>query len=338
MRRIGSVVRVLFAQFVVALSTAHFASAQPHVSGQVYADALAALHGYSVPADSSAFQIRRLQLTAAQSLDSTFSVLAQLEADDAALTDNGKGATFMKQAWLRWGHVRGFGDLTLGLVPTPTWRRVEDYWGYRSIEKAAMEVQELGFSTDIGASLQREPDPAHPLGWFLMLSNDTGQRPENDPSKRLSLAVPWQIGDFVIEGLADYTGRPGPQDRWTGRLFAGWRHGANAGGMEVYEQVNASAGVGGADVRPAGLSVFGHRAITPAWNVVGRVDWTDPDLATHDAGYRQLYLIAALDATPRARVHLMPNALVRTYQGKSGSLPGRDPDVTLRVTLWFVFP
>src|SRR5262249_10673469 len=175
MRSSRSIVTHLFAALVAALSTAQFASAQPRVSGQVFADALAALEGYSVPADSSAFRFRRLQVTAAAPLDTTFSVLVQLEVDDGELTSQGKSAAFMKQAWLRWGQLRGLGDLTVGLTPTPTWALSEAYWGYRSIEKTVMDLQGLGFATDIGLALQQAATPAHRVGWHLMLSNDNGQ-------------------------------------------------------------------------------------------------------------------------------------------------------------------
>lgn len=335
MRKVRPLVTHLFATLVGVLSSAQFASAQPRVSGQVFADALAALSGYSAPADSSAFRFRRMQVTATAPLDTTFSVLVQLEVDDGEQTSQGKSAAFMKQAWLRWGRVHGLGDLTLGLSPTPTWDLSEAYWGYRSIEKTVMDLAGLGFATDIGVSLRQAAGPTHPVGWFVMLSNDNGQRPENNGTKRLALSVPWRIGDFVVEGLADATPAPGPLDRWTGKVFVGWQHGPSAAGLETYERVNAAAGVNGADVRPAGVSLFGHRAFAKTWQMVGRVDWTDPDVSTHGSGYRQLYFIAALDASPRANVHLMPNALIRTYSAKAGSLPNRDPDVTLRVTLWF---
>jgi hypothetical protein len=168
-----------------------------------------------------------------------------------------------------------------------------------------------------------------------MLSNDSGQKPENDATKKLSLSVPVRFGDFVVEGLGDFSGTAGPRDRWTTKLFAGWQHGVNAAGAEIYQRVNASTGVAGADVKPAGVSVFAHHAVGAHAQAVGRVDWTDPDRETNSAGYRELYFVAALDASPRSGVHLMPNALIRTYQAKASALPQRDPDVTLRVTLWF---
>jgi len=332
-----TIVTALFALLAAALVLASPAGAQPRVSGMVFADALAALRGYSVPADTSAFRFRRVQLTASQDLDSTFSVLVQLEVDDGEVTSKGKSAAFLKQAWLRWSHLGPFGDFTFGESLTPTWALAERYWGYRSIEKTVTDLQGLGFATDMGLALQQVPSPVHPVGWHLMLSNDNGQKPENDATKRLSLSVPVRFGDFVLEGLGDFSGTAGPRDRWTAKLFAGWQHGVNAAGAEIYERVNAATGPGGADVRPAGVSVFAHHALSARTQAVGRVDWTDPDLGTSSAGYHELYFVAALDASPRAGIHLMPNALIRTYQAKASALPSRDPDITLRVTLWYDF-
>src|SRR5438445_741062 len=93
-----------FACRVVVLATALAAPvhAQARFSGMVFADALAALHGSTVPADSSAFVFRRVQFTVDQDLDSVFAVRLQLEADGNELTSKGKVGVFVKQAWLRW--------------------------------------------------------------------------------------------------------------------------------------------------------------------------------------------------------------------------------------------
>jgi hypothetical protein len=97
--------------------------------------------------------------------------------------------------------------------------------------------------------------------------------------------------------------------------------------------VNAAAGVAGADLVPVGVSAFGHMRLNDHWRAVGRVDWTDPDHDNANAGYREMYWIAALDAMPRANVHLMPNVYVRSYSAKTAALPDRKTDVVVRLTL-----
>jgi hypothetical protein len=67
------------------------------------------------------------------------------------------------------------------------------------------------------------------------------------------------------------------------------------------------------------------------------VDWFDPATERAQAGYREMYWIAALDASPRPNVHLMPNVLVRSYSAKDSALPDRKADVALRVTLYYLY-
>src|SRR5438067_428420 len=195
-----------------ALAPVPHAHAQARFSGVVFADAQDALHGSSVPADSSVFRFRRVQLTADQDLDSVFAVRLQLESDDNELTSKGKTAVFLKQAWLRWSRPGAAGDLVMGLSTTPTWSLAETYWGYRSLEKTVLDLAGLGFASDLGVSLLRAPGPGRALGWHVMLSNGNGQKPENNAAKKLALSLPYKFGDFVIEGMGDFEGEAGPHD------------------------------------------------------------------------------------------------------------------------------
>jgi hypothetical protein len=322
---------------LLAASLAVPVRGQARLSGMVFADAQDALHGFSTPADSSTFRFRRVQFTLDQDLDSVFAVRLQFEADDNELTSKGKAGAFLKQAWLRWHHLASLGDLAMGLSPTPTWAVVESYWGYRSLEKTLLDVQGLGAVTDLGVALLKTPAPGHPLGWHLMLANGNGQKPENNASKKLMLSVPYRIGNFVLEGMGDFEGDTGPRDKWTAQAFVGWQNGPDAAGVQLFRRVNAATGIAGADVVPVGASVFGHRRLNERWRAVGRVDWFDPDTERRNSGYCEWYGIAALDASPHPNVHFMPNVLVRSYSAKDSALPSRRADVTVRVTLYYLY-
>jgi len=313
------------------------ARAEPKVSGMVFADAHVALQGASVPADSSAFRFRRVQLTVDQALDSVFSVRVQLEGDDGNLGSADRQSPFLKQVWLRWSGPAAFGDVTMGLSVTPLWSVSESFWGYRSIEKTVLDVQGFGSVVETGVALQRTAPRSGGLGYHLMVANGSGLRPENNGSKKLMLSVPWRAGDMVLEGVADYEGQPGPLDRWTAKLFGGWMHEGSAFGVEAYRRVHENAGPLGADLVPMGVSVFGHAPLSPRWTAVGRVDWTDPDSEQDATGYRVWYVIAALDYAARGNVHFLPNVLVRAYAPKASTVADRDADVTLRGTLFFTF-
>lgn len=315
-----------------AASPAHGA-APPRLSGTVFADLQDQLHGTVVPADSSSFRFRRVQVTLDQDLDTTFAMRVQLEADETELTSRGRDAIYLKQVWLRWARLGGWGDLTMGLSTTPTWSVAEANWGYRSLERTVLDLQGFGGPVDVGVALQRVPSEAHALGYHLMLSNGAGHRPENSVGKKLSLSLPYRSGAMTVEAMADYEDERGVRDRWTTKGFVGWQHGDDAAGLEVFRRVNANAGAASADVIPAGFSVYGHKALNPHWRIVARLDGTDPDTNNDNAGYREIFALLALDAMPSAQVHVIPNVLVRSYSAKSGALADRDADVTLRVTL-----
>ncbi len=315
-------------------SLAH-AATPPRVSGMVYADLQDQLHGHTVASGSSSFRFRRVYLTVDQDLDSVFAMRITLEGDDNELTSKGRGAIFMKQAFLRWNTHRATGDVIMGLSPTPTWSFAESFWGYRSLEKTIMDVQGFGTATDMGVALQRSPDTSHPLGWHAMLSNGAGPRPENSAGKKLTLSLPYRRGDVGVELMGDYEDERGVRDRWTTKLFAGWMHAQDAVGVELYRRVAMRAGTALADVVPVGVSAFARKSLNDHWRGIARVDWTDPDRNVSDAGYRELMTLLALDATPSANVHLMPNVMMRNYVAKGAGVPDRKADVNLRLTLWW---
>ena len=337
MSRGPSFLSLLLGTVLLASTIASSAHGQARVSGMVYADAQDQLHGFANAADTTKFRFRRVQFTVDQDLDTTFAVRLQLEADENELSSRGKTTVFVKQAWLRWGHLGAFGDLYMGLSTTPTWAMTESYWGYRSLEKTVLDLQGLGVATDMGVALLRAPAAGHPLGWHLMLSNGNGQKPENTPGKKLSVSVPYRFGDYVLEGMGDFEDERGTHDRWTGRVLGGWQKGADALGIELYRRVNANVGPANADVVPVGVSAYGRRKLSNHWRAVGRVDWTNPDSKVGNAGYREMFFLAALDATPHANVHVMPNILVRTYSAKVSTAADRKADVTLRVTLHWIY-
>lgn len=308
----------------------------PKLSGMVYADGLVALEGASVPADSSSFRLRRVQFTYDQDIDSLFSMRFQLEADDANLSSTGRSVPYLKQAFLRWAHLgRAGNDLFMGLSPTPTWRTVEEHWGYRSLEKTLLDLRNAGFPTDLGVALRHAVPATGGFGYHLMVSNGSGQRPEQNASKKFSLALPVRHGAWQAEALGEYEGVSGPLNRYTTRLFAGWQKGEAAVGAEAAQIVNEAAGPQGSDQRPFGVSAWLRGPMGPHWRVVGRVDWTDPDRAHDQTGYQETYALVALDYTPLPNVHLMPNYALRAYSAKDSASPDKDTDQMARVTLWY---
>ena len=335
MSRIGRALVLVSLCSLSGWTTAAAQTGPPSFSGMVFADGFVAFEGSSAPADSSAFRFRRVQLSYDQQLDSVFSLRIQIEADDANLSSDGRYVPYLKQSYLRWADMGGLGDLDMGLAVTPTWRTVEEHWGYRSLERTLLDLRGAGIPTDLGVALRRAVPERGGVGYHFMLANGSGTRPERNSGKKASLALPVRSGQWQAEILGEYETAIGPGDRYTTRLFAGWLRGTTAVGAEVAQLVVGGAGPSGSDTRPFGVSAWARTALGHRLRAVGRVDWTDPDRAHDQSGYQEVYALAALDWMPLPNVHLMPNYAIRTFSAKDSAAPDRDADQMARITLWY---
>lgn len=320
---------------LVGLSSS--ATAEGKISGVAFADYFYNVQGSGVvAADSNAFRFRRIYFTYDNDVDTVFAVRFQLEADEAELTSKGKIGVFVKQAFLRWKEL-GVEDLFMGLSPTPLWGNSETLWGYRSIEKTILDLNRMGSASDVGVAVQRVPNQNSPVGWHVMFANGSGQKPESDRSKKAYLSIPVVMGSAILEGVADYEGGPGDRDKYTLKLFGGWQRESGALGVEGFRRTNLNSGTAGADVVPMGASVFARGRLTDHLAAFGRYDYFDPDAEVDNAGYREHLLIGGVDFTPIKSVHLMPNVIVRSYQGKASAVPDQDADIVARITLFYSF-
>ena len=88
--------------------------------------------------DVHGLQFRRIYVTTDYTINSTFSTRFRLEADQAALSSNGKISVFVKDAYLKWKGVFSGSDLVVGMSPTPAFAVSEEAWGYRALEKTTL--------------------------------------------------------------------------------------------------------------------------------------------------------------------------------------------------------
>src|SRR5512143_3253741 len=103
--------------------------------------------------DLQGFQFRRIYFTYDNDISEKFTTRFRLEADQAALSSNGKISTYVKDAYLKWKNIFGGSDLTLGLQPTPAYEISENAWGSRSLEKTIMDLRGIIPSRHLGISL-----------------------------------------------------------------------------------------------------------------------------------------------------------------------------------------
>lgn len=269
------------------------------------------------PPKRNAFQFRRLYFTYEKNIATNFAIRYRLEAKDAGFAQRAKMQPFVKHGYLQWKKVLGDADLYLGLSGTPTWAVAEKVWGYRSVAKTVLDWNAMGSSADLGVALK---GAAGRMSHHLMIANGPGQRPEDDHGKKFYASLSFKAADrLILEGYADFNAKPAGRNERTFKGFVGWQGAKGKVGLEVFSRTNERAGTDGEDEIIGGVSAFGSLPLGAAFRGFGRFD-----VIAHDArDVTDWLIIAGLDYSAAATVHLMPNVIVALPDGRDSNIQGR---------------
>ncbi len=312
--------------------------------------------------DLQAFQFRRIYFTYDNDISETFTTRFRLEADQAALTGNGKITTYVKDAWLRWKNIFNGSDFYFGIQPTSAYEISEAAWGYRSLEKTIMDLRGIVPSRELGVALRGKLVENLVNYWVTFSDNTTstsvpnGTSAYSDKYKRYSLqfqVMPSKEFQFTVYG--SLLARPAINDPkstatppatlgnnlTTLALFAGYKTEMFNIGVEGFMSMLAhdipnSDTTGLASRNTLGFTVFGTVNLRQDLVAIARYDYYDPNIDNRYKGDLRNYVIVGLAYKPDKNVQIIPNVQYETYQ----SVPnGRsiDASVTARVTFYYVF-
>ncbi|MBI2619976.1 MAG: hypothetical protein HYW57_07830 [Ignavibacteriales bacterium] len=297
------------------------------------------------------FQFRRIYLTFDYAVLEGFQSRFRLEADESALTSDGKIGVFVKDAYLSWKNAFGRNDLTFGIQPTPAFETSEAAWGFRSVEKTIMDLRGLAGSRDFGIALQGTMDPAGRFGYWLLIANGTGNRPESDKLKRYYARIIIQpIEDITVTVYGDYNDRPDILSPYTGKgvsnsaltsaVFVGARPVERVRiGVEGVFQTTLNEFDTGLELTSRdriGISAFARWTASEKLEFLGRYDYFDPNGHSSSTRDTRGYLIAGVAWSPAGNVRVIPNIQMETLE--TTVLRSYVPSVTGRVTLVWNFP
>lgn len=310
--------------------------------------------------DLQAFQFRRIYFTYDNDISEKFATRFRLEADQAALTGNGKITTFVKDAWLRWKNIFNGSDLFFGIQPTSAYEISENAWGYRSLEKTIMDLRSIVPSRELGVSLRGKVVENLVNYWATISDNTTstsvpnGTVADNDKYKRYSLQVqvmPTKELQFTVYG--SLLARPAT-NAWKSTTSTVSNSTTNLGlfvgynqkdvfnvGMEGFLSSTANAitnsdTTGLKAASTLGFTLFGTVNLTPEIVAIARYDYFDLNIDGRYKGDMRNYVIVGLAYKPDKNVQIIPNVQYETYE----SVPnGRtiDASVTARVTIYYIF-
>ncbi|HVZ41220.1 MAG TPA: hypothetical protein VHI13_18210 [Candidatus Kapabacteria bacterium] len=363
----GTIALMAVAVFVLGASTLRAQLPPGKFSGIVFGD-----YAYNVgrdstigklpntaltgPKDFQAFQLRRIYFTYDQDISESFTSRFRLEADQEANASNGKIGVFVKDAYLKWKNVFSGSDVTFGIQPTPTFDVSEGAWGYRSLEKTIMDLRGIAPSRDIGVSLRGKFDDKGMFGYWVMVGDGTGNKPEVDKYKRYYAQLQARpVEGMVIDLYTDLNARPNivdsnnvadrlGNDANTYALFIGYSSpNQYSFGVEAFMQSTQNAVLTGRSPFTyrsrsiMGGTVYGSYFFVPKLAGVVRFDYYDPDNDASATGDKRNLIIAGLDWRPEKNVSIIPNIEMETYETPAS---GRsiDPSLTARLTVSYQFP
>jgi hypothetical protein len=228
--------------------------------------------------------------------------------------------------------------LLFGLSPTPTFDLIETIWGLRYLARTPMDLQGVA-SRDTGVSARGPVNASGTLGYRAMVGAGLEFGNESGDGRKWMGALNWQPSQrWTFDLYLDYEKLPGPTDRTTFQLFAGYRTAPLRWGIQYSHQDRQD------DPRLKLASVFAVGRLSEKASLVGRIDRI---LEPSPSGDNIAYL--PFDPSARATFHLVgvefrisphltitPNTAITTYdENDEGITP--DTDLHLRLTFFLDF-
>lgn len=315
---------------------------QGKFSGLIFGD-FYQVFGHSNPAieDMNGFWFRRVYLTYDRSIAEKFKTRIRFEANSPGdFSTSGALDPFLKDLYVTY--VGELFQVTLGLQPTLTFANVEDFHGYRYIEKTPLDLYKMADSRDTGLSIRGKSAGDGRTQYAVMVGNDSGTKSETNKGKAIYLLVGhWFTDNLYVEGTADFRDKPAGEDWTTFTGFVGYKQGKVNAGL-VYgsqDRNDTSSGDINLGVWSLYLGIQASETVKPFL----RVDMlSDPVpgaagisyLAIDPTATPTLYIIG-IEFKLADGVYITPNVELVTYRDAAG--PDPDDIVIGRLTYFAKF-
>ncbi|MFQ5799061.1 MAG: hypothetical protein ACE5H0_10285 [Bacteroidota bacterium] len=140
------------------------------------------------------------------------------------------------------------------------------------------------------------------------------------PNDILHVTIYWDFGPWTFD-----------RDNFTFAGFVVYDYRAIFSiGVEGLRQTRRKQGLRGVDQARYGISGFGWIAVGLQVNLIGQVDFWDPDTKVRDE--ENLFLIGGIDCSVEEDVHIILNLELQTYTAH-----WVDADVLARITFFYIF-
>lgn len=296
-------------------------------------------HHDSTYEGQNGFWFRRIYFTYDNKINEEFSIRLRLEFNSPDFTKNSDKLTpFVKDAYLKWKFKNN--ALILGISPTPTWELIEDFWGYRSVEKNPLDLQKFGKSRDFGIAFTGGKNIGEKLkiGYHLVSGNGEGENSENNKFKKVMGAIDFEITPFVFQIYGDWEEGKGNRDIYTYQGFLGLKFKKIKIGTQFAQQIKEMEPdkEKSYEIASGFLTLDLHEKITFLLRYDKMFDPSPKGISYIPfAQAKSNLLITGIDFKANEFVHFIPNVEYVFYDETNGYKP--DADLYLRLTFYYKF-
>lgn len=288
--------------------------------------------------DESGFWLRRIYLTLDSELSDRWALRVRMEMNSPGdFTSDDKVEPFVKDAYLK--REVGDNELYLGLAPIPLFELVESSWGYRAVEKTALDLQKFSSTRDFGVAAKGSFGENRRVRYHAMFGNGSGTGGETNEGKKTMLAVSFHPAEKIsLQVYGDVDNRPGETNRTTYQLFGAYIGEKNRFGIQYARQTRESGP--GVEMDLDLASIFAVFKLKENMNLLARLDQMfdpNPDgdsipYIPFDPTAESTLALVGLDFALGERINLIPNVEAVSYSGVGGA-PSPDSDLIARFTV-----
>jgi hypothetical protein len=294
--------------------------------------------------DQHGFWFRRIYFTYDYKIDKHFSSRLRLEMNnDGSYTDAEIISPFIKDAYLSYkiGNQKAY----FGISSPPTFSLIEKVWGYRSVEKTALDLQRMASSRDFGISVKGQFDSAGKYKYHIMYGNGSGNKQEIDKGKSFMSSFSfWATKNIVFQIYGDYADRPGSADTYIAQAFLGYLTKNLHGGLQYSHQTLKAKDNYTEQIELNILSFFVSKSIFNNIKLIGRIDKMfdqNPNgekiaYTPFDNSSSSTMLILGLDYNVASGVSIIPNIKYVLYDENNLGIQPTD-DLYAWLTLFWKF-
>jgi len=250
---------------------------------------------------------------------------------------------YIKDAYLAWKKRDTNLSLILGMSSSPAYEYIENFWGYRAVERTALDLYKMEPSRDLGIALKGAIDKAQKVSFHLFVGNGQGTNSELNKEKKFSGSLLFQPQrNISIEFFTDYSKEEPNKAITTYQGFLGWKNDKGRIGAQFSHQI-LQQGVGKADLKVNVGSLFGVLKAAEKISVLGRVDRVSKALpwasgitySPFNSTAPFTMVLAGIDYSPTKNVKILPHIMTAMYDETNGVKP--DTDTYFRMTCYWSF-